>query len=91
MKDKGTRNDTGADRSGLEDDGIGTNRGSSDGRIVYTSNDEGGAIHGGVPGRLIERHGASEESREGEDRGTKVDNRHCRSHKRRSIAHIDAG
>ena len=61
MKNKGTCNDTGSDRGRLKDDGIGANRGSRDGRIVYTSNNQGGTVHGRVPSGMIESHGASEE------------------------------
>lgn len=76
MKDKGARNDTGSDCGGLKDDGIGTECGSSKSRIVHASNDETRAVHGGVPGGMIERHGASEESRKREDGSTQVDNGH---------------
>ncbi len=91
MKNKGTRNDTGSNCSGLKDNRIGTDGGSRHGGIVDASNNEGRAVHGRVPGSMIECHGASEESREREDGGTKIDNRHRRSHKRRCIAHIITG
>lgn len=91
MKNKGARNDTRSDHGGLKDDSVSTECGSRESRIIHASNDETGAVHRGVPGGLIERHGASEEGRKGEDGSAQVDNGHCRSDKCRGIAHIDAG